>query len=383
MLQPRLPIPRFLSAGELFLGPGSLAALRALTAARVAIYVSRTLSRDAPAVKRIAASIGCHESLVIAAPAGEPSVESLAAPLAEINGLQPDWIVAVGGGSVVDGAKLLWIFYEQPDIPLERLLRPFGLPRLRGKCRLAAVPTTAGTGSEVSSSAVLSQADGRKRAVVSHELLPDVAILDPTLTAGVPRPAVAAAGLDALSHAVESYVSRFANPLADVMAESAARIILEGLPRTWADPADLESRLAVMQAAMIAGWVQNLKVPGIGHAIAHQMGRFGIPHGFAAGALLVPSIRANSADPAAALGYQRLAARLGFPSTEELCEAITRLRTKIEAASGLKGLASKDHAELRGDSAAIAAGALADPCARANPRTIDPALVAEVLEQAL
>ncbi len=382
MLRIRLPLARFVSAGEVFVGKGSLGALRALDAARALVLVSRSIARDPEFAARVAAGVNAHAVKVVAAPTGEPDMTAVSAVLLEVNAFQPDWIVAVGGGSVLDLGKLVWVFYEHPDATLAQLARPFSLPGLRGKCRFAAVPTTAGTGSEVSSATVVADETGTKIAVVSHDLLPDVVVLDPALTVGVPQSVVASAGLDALAHAIEGYVSRFPNPLADTFAESATRTLFQVLPATWTNPEDPDARLEAMQAAMLAGWVQNLKVPGVGHAIAHQLGRLGIAHGAACGALLAPSIRFNAAQPATRARYDRLARAVGLRDCVELCGRIDELRAAIGSGQGLGELAGGGAAALEAEHATIAAGALRDICARANPRLLDTASVNEVLSAA-
>ncbi len=382
MLRLRLPLPRFISAGEVFAGNGCLGALRALDAARAVVLCSRSLLRDPRLAEKIPAAIQTHEVLVLEAPAGEPDLAKLQPALARVAAFRPDWIVAIGGGSVLDTGKLLWIFYEHPDADLARLLRPFGLPPLRGKARFVAVPTTAGTGSEVSSTAIFSDETGGKLAIVAHDLLPDVVILDPGLTVGVPPPVVAAAGLDALAHALEGYVSKFSNPLADTFAETAARILFRVLPGTWAQPDDPGLRLEAMHAAMMAGWVQNLKVPGIGHAITHQLGRFGVAHGRACGALLGAAIAVNGEDPATRAKYDRLAAALGLTDCAGLQAAVADLRAKVGEDRPLGAYLAGGTRAWRTGLETITQGALRDACARANPRTVDAALIAAVLAAA-
>ena len=383
MLRIRLPLPRFLSAGEIFAGKGTLAALRALDAVRAAVIVSRSLSQDGEMAKKITASVNAHDLRIIEAPPGEPDYSKLRPLMAEVAAFQPDWIIAIGGGSVLDAGKLLWIFYEHPDVSLEQLARPFALPSLRGKARFAAVPTTAGTGSEVSSSTLYSDDNGRKIPIVSHDLLPDLAILDPSLTVGVPASVVASSGLDALAHAIEGYVSRFANPLADTFAETAARSLFAHLADTQERPEDHDTRLEVMQAAMLAGWVQNLKVPGIGHAIGHQLGQFGVAHGAACGALLAPAIAFNAAHEPSRRKYDRLAGALGLGDCDGLQAAVGELRRRLGLEQGLGLLAQGGETAVRGQLPSIAKGALADLCARSNPRLVDASAVESVLAAAL
>jgi alcohol dehydrogenase class IV len=375
MLNLRIPLPRFLSAGEIVSGPGSLGALRALDAIKVLVLASGSLVRAPGVAAEIERSIRAQALRLIAMPAGEPALDRLAPVLAEADAFGPDWIVAIGGGSVLDGAKLVWIFHEHPDAALERLTRPFALPRLRGRARFAAVPTTSGTGSEVSSAAVfLDTGTGAKRSVVSHELLPDLAILDPKLAVGVPAATVADAGFDALAHALEGYVSRLDNPLADLLAETAAEVLLRCLAPTQRDPEDLRLRLEVMHAATLAGWVQNLKLPGLGHAVAHQLGRFGIPHGRAAGCLLPGTLRFNQAEADCAAKYERLARRCGLRDATELVAAVEALAATVRL-----GPLALPRTQVEPGLPALAEAALADPCARTNPLPATAAAVASLL----
>lgn len=364
------------------MGKGSAAGLRALGAARAMLLVSPSVSANAPMMDRLRRCVGALDLRVVTFPSGEPTMAGLRPALAEVTDFRPDWLVAVGGGSVLDAAKLIWIFYEHPDADLDRLFRPSAVPDLRGKARLATLPTTAGTGSEVSSAAVLfDPSTGRKQAIVSHQLLPDLVILDPELAASVPSRVMASAGMDALAHAVESYVSRFANPLADHFAETAAVILLEHLPGVVNEREDLGVVLEVQMAALMAGWVQNLKVPGVGHAIAHQLGRFAIAHGTACGALLASSINANCSNEVARLRYRRLAQRIGLGNEDKLSSSVRDLARSIgigslekEAAGGMKA--------LRGDLEKIVQGAMADICATANPVPVDRNLIEAVLNDA-
>ncbi|WP_309396746.1 iron-containing alcohol dehydrogenase [Cerasicoccus maritimus] len=373
MLQLRLPLPRFVSAGELFSGSGSLGALRALDAAKAAVLVSPSVLRQhADVIER---SVGADVVKLISMPRGEPSVTSLAPVLRELEEFQPDWIIAIGGGSVIDGAKVAWVLYEHPAVDRERLLLAGGIPTLRGKAKFAAVPTTAGTGSEVSSSALLiDEATGRKHALASPELLPDVAVLDPRLVVGSPAAVIAHAGLDALAHAVESYVSRLENPLADLLAEKATAEIFQALPTLLRDSVDEASCLRMMNASLLAGWVQNQKIPGIGHAIAHQLGSLGIAHGAATGRLLASAMRYNCGDETIRVKYDALAVSLQLADADELIAEVDELVNSVGCAS----LPSELHET--GDD--IIAGAQEDPCARYNPREVTADAVAEVLEGA-
>ena len=385
MLNIRLPIPRFLTAGQVFAGKGSIGTLRALGASKTAVVVTRSLYRNDKSRQRIQAAIGSHAVELYEASGGEPQLDSLTSILAEITAFAPDWIVAVGGGSVIDSAKLLWAFYEHPDAELERITRPFGLPPLRGRARFAAVPTTAGSGSEVSSAAVFGeQGTSRKRAVVSHDFLPDLVILDPQFVAAAPPRVKAIAGMDALAHAIEGYVSRIENPLADPQAETAARLLLDVLPQVVAAPADeVELHQQMLIAAMMAGWVQNLKVPGAGHALAHQLGRFHVPHGLATGLCLVPALKMNAQDEHVQAKLLRLARTLGLNDVGSLFERIDALRDEVGLGGNLSACCNGQMSALLTARDEVVDGALADPCAKANPRSMDAAMFNALLDQLL
>jgi alcohol dehydrogenase class IV len=359
-----------------FFGPGSIGALRALNASKAALLVSRSLLADEDTAPLIRKSVGALDLLTLQAPIGETNLQRLDPIIGELSEFRPDWIVAVGGGSVLDSGKVVWAFYEHPDADLELITRPFALPALRGRARFAAVPTTAGTGSEVSSSAVVfDERVGQKRFLVSHELLPDLAILDPALTTKVPPRSVASSGLDALAHAIEGYVSKFANPFVDLMAEKAAAVIFQTLPKSLEEPSNLEARLLMMEAAMLAGWVQNLKIPGIGHALAHQMASFGVPHGMASGAFLAPSITANCSDPAVREKYRRLARSLDLDGEGHLIERIHELRRAIDVAQPLSAGMPGGAEAFAGKVKELERHVLADPCARANPVPVTPEMI--------
>lgn len=372
MLPLRLPLPRFVSPEEILNGAGSLGALRTLDAARAAVLASPSvLSKHADTLRR---SVGAETVELIDMPRGEPTLSGLAPVMRSLERFRPDWIIAVGGGSVIDGAKVAWVCYEHPAVSHERLFLMGGVPTLRGKARFAAAPTTAGSGAEVSSAALLLDPEtGAKQTLVSHELLPDLVILDPRLIAGCPPNVIAQAGMDALAHAVESYVSKLENSLADVLAEKAASEILAHLPDYHRDPENADLALRMMNAALLAGWVQNQKVPGIGHAIAHQLGAQA-PHGLATGRLLASAVRYNCGDDAVRRKYDGLGHVLGLGNATGLIARIAALPDEL----GLPTL----HDKVCAVSEAIVVGAQQDICARFNPRAITPEAVATVLEGA-
>lgn len=378
MLTRRVPFPVFRGGGQVVAGAGSVAALRTVTAARICVIASPSVIGHDAAAAAVSRAVGHTAHLVLDGLAGEPVFDDLADPAGEVSAFRPDLIVAVGGGSTIDRAKLLWAMYEHPDLDLRRV-RAFALPPMRGLARLVAVPTTAGSGSEVSSTAVFTDG-GTKCFLTSHELLPDLVLLDPVLAALAPALVHAAAAMDALAHAVEGYASKAANAVTEPMAVAAAQELLSLLPTLLQDPGDHPTMLRMQNAALLAGWVQNHCTPGIGHALAHQMGEFGLSHGAACGVLLPHAVRVNCGVPEIGTRYNALAQRLGMRNAEELADGCRDLLERSQLPMGLSAAACTSDIWAGRD--AIVEQAMADPCARSNPRPVDRELLLEVLSAA-
>lgn len=218
---------------------------------------------------------------------------------------EPDLVVAVGGGSVIDAAKAMRLFYEHPDLTMDELSLPFLDPRKRvvqfpqdsHRARLVGVPTTAGTGSEATPAAVLT-VEGRKSTLVDYTLTPDVAIIDPRLMMSMPPGMTADTGIDALTHALEALVSVFASPFSDAFAVQSARLVFQWLPKAYADGSDVAARTGMADAANIAGQAFANAFVGVNHALAHSVGaRFHLAHGRANGIFLPHVLRYNAALP--------------------------------------------------------------------------------------
>ena len=205
----------------------------------------------------------------------------------------------------MDAAKGMRLFYESPELQMRELALPFldarkrvaRYPETEHRVRLVAIPTTAGTGSEVSPAAVITVGD-RKVTLVDYSLVPDIAIVEPNLTASMPPQVTADSGVDALTHALEAGVSIFASPYTDAFAMQAINMILHNLPRAYADGGDMEARTAMANAATIAGLAFSNAFVGVCHALAHAVGaRFGVAHGRANGIFLPHVLRYNASLP--------------------------------------------------------------------------------------
>lgn len=229
----------------------------------------------------------------------EPSLQTVRLAAQAMTASQPDWIIGLGGGSSMDAAKAAWLLYEKPDAEIE-CINPMEKYGLRAKAKLIAIPTTSGTGSETTMATVLTDTDEhRKLALGSYELVPDVAIIDPSLVMKLPPFITADTGLDVLTHAVEGYTSRMHNDFTDGLCLKAVELVFSYLPRAYADGSDLEARTHMHNAATIAGLGFGNSQAALAHAMGHSLGAlFKIAHGRAVSMFLPYTIEftANGGD---------------------------------------------------------------------------------------
>jgi alcohol dehydrogenase class IV len=217
----------------------------------------------------------------------EPSIETIKKGAEAVRIYEPDWIVGLGGGSVIDAAKAMWILYERPDIePAE--INPFAPLGLRKKARLITIPTTSGTGSDSNWGLVLTDAsEQRKLAVGCREAHADIAIVDPTFVIGMPPQLTADTGMDVLTHAIEGFTSGWKNDFCDGLCLKAIQLVFQYLPRAYHDGQDEEAREKMHNAASIAGLGFGNSMAGLAHSTGHSLGAvFHIPHGRTVGLFL-------------------------------------------------------------------------------------------------
>ncbi len=278
----------FFNSPEVVYGEGALSYLAEIQGRRAFIVTDRTM-RDLGFVERVTQELtrAGMEVQVFDGVEPEPSPQTVRAGAAPIQDFQPDWIVGLGGGSVLDAAKALWVLYEQPDIVPEAInpVQPLGL---RARARMIAIPTTSGTGSEATWAIVLTDTQAqRKLGLGSRECMPDIAIVDPSLAAAMPPRLTADTGMDALAHAVEGYTSRWHNDFSDGLCLKAVRLVFEYLPRAYENGADMEAREHMHNAATIAGLGFINSMAGLAHGMGHPLGAvFKVPHGRAVGLFL-------------------------------------------------------------------------------------------------
>ncbi|KAF0813901.1 Aldehyde-alcohol dehydrogenase [Andreprevotia sp. IGB-42] len=314
-----------------------------------------------------------------------------------LDAFKPDVIIALGGGSPMDAAKIMWVMYEHPDVHFQDLAlrfmdirkRIYHFPKLGQKASLVAIPTTSGTGSEVTPFAVVTdEATGIKYPIADYELTPDIAIVDPDLVMDMPKSLTAYGGIDAVTHGLEAYVSVMANEYADAQALQALALLKGHLPSAYLNGArDPKAREAVHNAATIAGIAFANAFLGVCHSMAHKLGaEFHLAHGLANALLISNVIRYNAADiptkqtsfsqydrPQAKCRYAEIARHLGLPAkTHEqgvasLIQWVEELKTTLAIPASIRdaGVPEQDFLDQLDQ---LAEGAFDDQCTGANPR---------------
>lgn len=339
----------------------------------------------------------------------DPSLDTVVRGTEMMAKFQPDCIIALGGGSPMDAAKGMWLFYEHPDEDffglkqkfLDIRKRVYKYPSLEGKSKFVAIPTTSGTGSEVTSFAVITDKENNiKYPLADYELTPDVAIVDPQFVMTVPPAVTADTGMDVLTHAVEAYVSNMANDYTDGLAVKAVQLIFEYLPRAYRNGSDEEAREKVHNASTIAGMAFANAFLGINHSLAHKLGaEFHIAHGRSNAILMPHVIRYNAEKPKkftafpkyehfkADERYAELARILGLPANtteqgvDSFVKAVIRLAKELHipmsiAANGVDAKAFEEKVDYLADRA------FEDQCTTANPKLPLVADLADIYRKA-
>ena len=317
----------------------------------------------------------------------DPSVETVMNGAAKMSDFQPDWIIAIGGGSPIDAAKAMWIKYEYPETTFEDMCKVFGLPELRTKAHFCAISSTSGTATEVTAFSIITDYQkGVKYPIADFQITPDVAIVDPELTYGMPVKLVAHTGMDALTHAIEAYVSTAASMYTDGDALHAIREIVEWLPKSYAG--EKEGRQHMHDAQCLAGIAFSSGLLGIVHSMAHKTGAAfsggHIIHGCANAMYLGKVIQFNARDERAKARYAFIAKEilhLEGNTEDELVEALVQkirdINDALNIPQGIKnygegGTKSEtsiiDEKEFFEKAPEVARLAIEDACTLSNPR---------------
>lgn len=320
----------------------------------------------------------------------DPSVETVMRGAAAMQAFEPDWIIAMGGGSPIDAAKAMWIKYEYPDITFEDMCKVFGIPALRNKAHFCAISSTSGTATEVTAFSIITDYEkGIKYPIADFEITPDVAIVDPDLAETMPQKLVAHTGMDAMTHAIEAYVSTANCDFTDPLALHAIKMIQNDLVDSY--NGDMAKRDSMHNAQCLAGMAFSNALLGIVHSMAHKTGAAysggHIVHG-AANAMYLPKvIKFNSKEPEAASRYADIAKFIGLQgdSDEALVDAliaeIKEMNKQLNIAPSIKlyegGII--DEKEFNDKLATVAELAVGDACTGSNPRSINPEQMAKLL----
>ena len=311
----------------------------------------------------------------------DPSTDMIKKGVDKINKDDYDLIIGIGGGSVIDAAKAIWIFYEHPELTFEQATVPFGLPEMRQKAKFIAIPTTSGTASEVTCLSVITDSNTNiKYPIADFNITPDIAILDTTLVESMPKNIIANTGMDALSHAIEAYVSNISTPITDALAMKSIQMIDENLLHSYYG--DDKSRKQMHIAQCLAGMSFSNAVLGLVHSMSHKTGKiFNLPHGYLNAIYLPYVIQFNAKiceDKYTDIChktklYNRYSDQLKSSSQFELSSVLVRycedIAEKMNIPSSLQR-AGVDKKLFNDNLDKISKAALTDPCTGTNPRKI-------------
>ena len=379
---------RFTLPRDLYHGTGSLETLKTLTGKKAIVVVGGGsmkrfgfLDKAVAYLKEAGMEVELFEGVE-----PDPSVETVMKGAEAMRKFQPDWIVAMGGGSPIDAAKAMWVFYEYPDTTFEEIITPFSFPTLRTKAKFCAIPSTSGTATEVTAFSVITDYHkGIKYPLADFNITPDVAIVDPELAETMPKKLVAHTGMDAMTHAIEAYVSTLHCNYTDPLALHAIKMIHNNLKKSY--DGDMEARAAMHDAQCLAGMAFSNALLGIVHSMAHKTGAAytgdHIIHGCANAMYLPKVIKYNSKNEEAENRYAEIAYFIGLSgaTTEEKVDSlIAELRSmndQLDIPQGIKNYGKSgvkadtsiiDEKEFLEKLPEVAKNAIADACTGSNPR---------------
>lgn len=372
---------RFTLPRDLYHGKGSLAELKNLTGKKAVVVVGGGsmkrfgfLDKAVNYLKEAGMEVALFENVE-----PDPSVDTVMKGAKMMQEFEPDWIVAMGGGSPIDAAKAMWVFYEYPNTSFEDLITPFSFPTLRTKARFCAIPSTSGTATEVTAFSVITDYNkGIKYPLADFNITPDVAIVDPELAETMPQKLTAHTGMDALTHAIEAYVSTMHCDYTDPLALHAIKMIHNDLKKSY--DGDMEARDRMHNAQCLAGMAFSNALLGIVHSMAHKTGAAysggHIVHGCANAMYLPRVIQYNAKVESAAARYAEIAdfINLGGNTVEEkvaaLVAEIKAMNESLNIPKCIKDYEGGiiDEKEFMDKLSEVATLAIGDACTGSNPR---------------
>ncbi|MGL4847808.1 MAG: iron-containing alcohol dehydrogenase [Clostridium sp.] len=367
---------RFTLPRDLYHGKGSLEVLKTIKGKKAMVVVGGGSMKKFGFLDKVRSYLeeANIEVKVFEGVEPDPSVETVMKGAEEMRKFNPDWIVAMGGGSPIDAAKAMWIFYEYPDFTFEEAVVPFGLPELRQKAKFIAIPSTSGTATEVTAFSVITNYTERiKYPLADFNLTPDIAIVDPDLAQTMPKKLVAHTGMDALTHGIEAYTAALRSNFSDPLAAKGIKMVVDHILDSY--NGDTKAREEMHDAQCLVGMAFSNALLGIVHSMAHKTGAvFHIPHG-CANAIFLPYVinynRKNCEDRYAALARMlKLEGENDKELTDSLVNMINDLNTKLDIPHTMKeyGVTEED---FKDNLEFIAKNAVLDACTGSNPREID------------
>lgn len=377
---------RFTLPRDIYFGKGAISELKNLKGHKKAVVVTggSSMKKNGFLQKTIDALKDAGlETALFEGVEPDPSIETVYKGAEFMRKEQPDVIVSIGGGSPIDAAKAMWVFYEYPEKTFDDIKDPFTMPKLRQKAIFVAIPSTSGTATEVTAFSVITDySTDIKYPLADFEITPDIAIIDTDIPMTMPKKLTAHTGMDALTHAIEAYVAGLHSEFSDPLALKAISDIFDSLVASYNGDEDARRKMHIAQC--LAGMAFSNALLGIAHSLAHKTGAvFDIPHGCCNAILLPAVIQYNS--KACLDRYADIAKAIGLPGSTDaqlcnsLVEAIKDLNKKVGIAqtyqeNGVTEEMLKEHED------AIAHNAVLDPCTGSNPRPIDDENMKKVLE---
>jgi alcohol dehydrogenase len=294
-----------------------------------------------------------------------PSVATVMRGAKAMLEFEPDWIVAIGGGSALDAAKVMWCFYEHPHLQFSDIITPGSMPPLRNKARFIAIPSTSGTASEITAFSVITDTENHiKYPIVAADMVPDIAILDPAIPAKMPPHITANTGMDVLAHALEAVASTAATSFTDPYAIEAISLVLNNLETAFHEPDNQSARFNMHNASALAGMAFTNASLGLVHSLAHKIGgEFGVTHGLANAILMPYIIRFNRQFTDK---YARVEKLLGIADLPSAIEALNR-KLNIPCCFQQCDEVDFDESKFRDVLDRMSQNAHADPCTWTNP----------------
>ena len=393
---------RFTLPRDLYHGKGALEALKSFKGKKAMVCVGGGsmkrfgfLDKAVSYLKEAGMEVELFEGIE-----ADPSVETVMRGADAMLKFEPDWIIAIGGGSPIDAAKAMWIKYEYPEVTFEDMCKVFGLPELRRKAHFCAISSTSGTATEVTAFSIITDYNkGIKYPIADFEITPDVAIVDPELAETMPKKLVAHTGMDAMTHAIEAYVSTANCDYSDPLALHAIKMIQADLVKSY--NGDMEARDRMHNAQCLAGMAFSNALLGIVHSMAHKTGAafadYGahIIHG-AANAMYLPKVIAyNAKDPVAAKRYAYIADFMGLGGNTEkekidlLIKYLRGMNDDLNIPHCIKNYGADSYPTEQGfvpekvfleRLPEIAKNAVGDACTGSNPRPITPEVMEKLLK---